>query len=66
MPSPMANTSITWQATSMSNQLYYTPNTNTWADQDLTAFANGSLAASGSGLSGYAITDGQHVYYRTL
>ena len=48
------------------HQLYYAPHTNSWIDQDLTNFASGSLAMSGSCLSGYANTNGQHVNYLTL
>jgi len=34
-----------------------------WTDQDLTALASGALAPLGTGISSFAINDGDHVYY---
>jgi hypothetical protein len=45
------------------HQLYYSPTTNAWIDQDLTAFTGGSSVAQGTGISSFDITDGQHIYY---
>jgi uncharacterized protein (DUF885 family) len=44
------------------HQLYY--NSVKWLDEDLTSFTNGALAATGSALNGFGMSDGsQHVYF---
>src|SRR5271166_1169107 len=42
------------------HQFYFS---NSWSDQNLTGYANGAFAASWSGISSFAISDGQHVFY---
>jgi hypothetical protein len=45
-------------------QLYFPLGGTAWVDQDLTAFTGGVLAASGSALTSFADSSGEHVYYR--
>ena len=45
------------------HQLLYSTSANQWFDQDLTSMTSGPLGASGSGVSGFAIGNDQHVYY---
>jgi hypothetical protein len=44
-------------------QLFYSVASKNWVNQDLTMAWGGELAASGANVSGFAIPDGQHVYY---
>jgi hypothetical protein len=43
------------------HQLYY--DNAQWVDQDLTGLTKGALAGPASGMSGFALNDGQHVFY---
>ena len=45
------------------NQLYYSAAANHWYPQDLTQWYGGPAASPASGISGFSIADGQHVYY---
>jgi hypothetical protein len=43
--------------------LYYSYSTNRWSPTDLTAVAGGALAATGSALTSYVDSFGEHVFY---
>jgi hypothetical protein len=44
-------------------QLYYNPSDGYWVDQDLTAETGGAVAVSGSALTSFFDTWGEHVFY---